>query len=387
MKYSMLNLMYHNKVLLPLVWLAGLLFCACQSTGSRRHTDVTEGDTLYPRYASLLRYIEGPGWEVAEVLDPWNQGKVLQRYVLVPREDSLPEVLPEGVLVRVPIQRAVVFSAVYASLLADCGRLSQVCGMTDVNYVLAPAVCRSIRSGHIRDLGSAMSPDVERILSVQPDGVLVSAYEQSDYGALARTSVPLIVCADYMENTALGRAEWASFFGRLFGCRDVTDSMFRQVEAAYKRLQKAAKGVSYRPSVLHDKKDGATWFVPGRKSTVGQMLTDAGGRYIYPDNEKSGSLALDFEGVYACAADADVWVVKYGAPVDLTRSSLVADYPPYNRFTAWKKGQIYGCNTLKVPYYDETPFHPERLLADWIKMLHPEVLPQYQLRYFKPMAL
>lgn len=67
------------------------------------------------------------------------------------------------------------------------------------------------------------------------------------------------------------------------------------------------------------------------------MLTDAGGRYIYPDNEKSGSLALDFEGVYACAADADVWVVKYGAPVDLTRSSLVADYPPYNRFTAWKK--------------------------------------------------
>lgn len=215
MKYSMLNLMYHNKVLLPLVWLAGLLFCACQSTGSRRHTDVTEGDTLYPRYASLLRYIEGPGWEVAEVLDPWNQGKVLQRYVLVPREDSLPEVLPEGVLVRVPMQRAVVFSAVYASLLADCGRLSQVCGMTDVNYVLAPAVCRSIRSGHIRDLGSAMSPDVERILSVQPDGVLVSAYEQSDYGALARTSVPLIVCADYMENTALGRAEWASFFGRL----------------------------------------------------------------------------------------------------------------------------------------------------------------------------
>lgn len=387
MKYSMLNLMYHNKVLLPLVWLAGLLFCACQPTGSRRHTAVTEGDTLYPRYASLLRYIEGPGWEVAEVLDPWNQGKVLQRYVLVPREDSLPEVLPEGVLVRVPMQRAVVFSAVYASLLADCGRLSQVCGMTDVNYVLAPAVCRSIRSGHIRDLGSAMSPDVERILSVQPDGVLVSAYEQSDYGALARTSVPLIVCADYMENTALGRAEWASFFGRLFGCRDVTDSLFRQVEAAYKRLQKAAKGVSYRPSVLHDKKDGATWFVPGWKSTVGQMLTDAGGRYVYPDNEKSGSLALDFEGVYACAADADVWVVKYGAPVDLTRSSLVADYPPYNRFTAWKKGQIYGCNTLKVPYYDETPFHPERLLADWIKMLHPEVLPQYQLRYFKPMAL
>ena len=176
MKYSMLNLMYHNKVLLPLVWLAGLLFCACQSTGSRRHTAVTEGDTLYPRYASLLRYIEGPGWEVAEVLDPWNQGKVLQRYVLVPREDSLPEVLPEGVLVRVPMHRAVVFSAVYASLLADCGRLSQVCGMTDVNYVLAPAVCRSI-GGHGTDFLYCLPQHLERVADVPVRPPEISASE------------------------------------------------------------------------------------------------------------------------------------------------------------------------------------------------------------------
>lgn len=382
----MLNLICRTKVLL-LIWLAGLLFCTCQSAGNRRHTVAVEGDTIYPRYASLLRYVEGPGWEVAEVLDPWKPGRVLQRYVLVPRAEKLPESLPEGVLVRVPLQRTVVFSAVYASLLADCGRLGQVCGMTDVNYVLAPAVCQRIRNGGIRNLGSAMSPDVERILSVRPDGVLVSAYEKSDYGALSRMSVPLIVCADYMEKTALGRAEWASFFGRLFGCRTVTDSLFRQVVTSYNRLRVKVKGVRSRPSVLHDKKDGSTWFVPGRRSTVGQMLVDAGGRYVYPDNKKNGSLALDFEGVYACAAGADIWVVKYGAPVDFTRSSLAADYPPYSRFSAWKSGRMYGCNTLKVPYYDETPFHPDRLLADWIRMLHPESLPKYKLRYFKPMAL
>lgn len=386
MRFGISRIISCYRVLLPLLGLAGLLFCGCQSPGSRRSGAAAVGDTIKPRYATLLRYIEGPGWEVAEVLDPWHRGQVLQRYVMVPRGKKLPQSLPEGTLVRVPLERAVAFSAVHAALLADCGRLRQVAGMTDVDYVLAPVVRQAISSGRIRNVGSAMSPDVERILGVHPDGVLVSAYEQSDYGALSRTLVPLIVCADYMETTPLGRAEWASFFGRLFGCRAATDSLFRQAEGAYGQLRRRVAGIKSRPAVLHDKKDGASWFVPGRCSTVGQLLADAGGRYVYPDNDKSGSVALDFEAVYACAAQADVWVVKYGAPVDLTRTALAADYPPYRRFTAWQHGRMYGCNTLKVPYYDETPFHPERLLADWIKMLHPEVLPQYKLRYFKPMA-
>ena len=326
-----------------IVWLA----VACGGRHAPRPM-IAEADTVRPRHATLLRYIEGPGWEVAEVLNPWQPAGAppLRRYLLLEKAGvSVPRTVAEGAtVVRVPLRRAVVCSTVYASLLADLDRLSA-------------------------------------------DGLLVSAVEQADYGAWARQSeVPLIVCADYMETSPLGRAEWMSFFGRLFGCRDRADSLFRQVEEAYGRLRRQAAGVpGRRPSVLHDKKDGATWFVPGRRSTVGQMLADAGGRYLYPDSSSRGSVALDFERVFASARQADVWVIKYGASADLTRASLAADYPPYRHFTAWQRGRLFGCNTLRVPYYDETPFHPDRLLADWMQMLHPGLLSHHDLRYFSPL--
>lgn len=381
------------RVVRRLLPVAGIVWLAVACGG--RHAPrpmIAEADTVRPRHATLLRYIEGPGWEVAEVLNPWQPAGAppLRRYLLLEKAGvSVPQAVAEGAtVVRVPLRRAVVCSTVYASLLADLDRLSAVVGLTDVAYALAPDVRRALAGGRMADVGSSVPvPDVERVMGLHPDGLLVSAFEQADYGAWARQSeVPLVVCADYMETSPLGRAEWMSFFGRLFGCRDRADSLFRQVEEAYGHLRRlAARVPGRRPSVLHDKKDGATWFVPGRRSTVGQMQADAGGRYLYPDSSSRGSVALDFERVFASARQADVWVIKYGASADLTRASLAADYPPYRHFTAWQRGRLFGCNTLRVPYYDETPFHPDRLLADWMQMLHPGLLPHHNLRYFSPL--
>ena len=40
---------------------------------------------------------------------------------------------------------------------------------------------------------------------------------------------------------------------------------------------------------------------------------------------------------------------------------------------------------MKVPYFEEAPFRPDFLLKDLIKIFHPEILPNYQTRYFFPM--
>ncbi len=67
--------------------------------------DSIPGDTLTSR-AELLTLIERDGYVAAIVADPWNPGKRLASYALVPRGSDVPAEIPEGFqIVEVPLQR------------------------------------------------------------------------------------------------------------------------------------------------------------------------------------------------------------------------------------------------------------------------------------------
>ena len=89
---------------------------------------------------------------------------------------------------------------------------------------------------------------------------------------------------------------------------------------------------------------------------------------------------------YEKAKDADIWLIKYNMPEDKTYRDLKNDYAPYAGFRAFRERRVYGCNTGRVPYYEETPFHPEWLLEDLIKIFHPDVAKAEGGRYFRKLA-
>ena len=55
-------------------------------------------------------------------------------------------------------------------------------------------------------------------------------------------------------------------------------------------------------------------------------------------------------------------------------------------FNAVESGGVYYANTAKVNLFEEFPYHPDLLLKDYIKIFHPDLLPDYSLRYFKQMT-
>jgi len=372
--------MYKKKAFFLL--LTALLLCAC---GHRTDAPGDQADTVAFRHAALLRVERTDSYAVADVRDAWHAGKLLHRYILVPRSRPLPARLPEGTLVRTPLRRAVAFTSVHAGLLAELGRTEALCGVCDAEYITLPAVKEAMARGEIADLGPAMRPATERIIAAKADALLVSPFENAGYGAIGKLGVPLIECADYMETSALGRAEWMRFFGLLFGCEARADSLFGEVESRYRALSRRALGCKSRPTLLCDRKDGAAWYVPGGESTLGKLYADAGARYLFADRRTSGSVPLSFETVYATAREADLWLLKYGHTESLDYELMRRDFAPYARFRPWRERRIFACNTFKTPYYEETPFHPERLLADIVAILHPEALPGHRLRYYKPL--
>ena len=92
----------------------------------------------------------------------------------------------------------------------------------------------------IVDCGDAMNPDIEKIVELDADAILLSPFENSGgYGQLEKLGVPLIECAEYMETSALGRAEWMRFYGLLYGCEAQADSLFAVVEKEYFSLSRS----------------------------------------------------------------------------------------------------------------------------------------------------
>ena len=270
----------------------------------------------------------------------------------------------------------------------------------------------------IVDCGSSMAPDIERIIALKPEAILVSPFENSGgYGKLDKLHIPIIEAADYMESSPLGRAEWMKFYGMLFGkdknisttaagkaseaaagkaseatagkaseataveaseatlpasCELRADSLFAQIEKEYLDLKAEAGKLPKGLSILTERKTGGVWYVPGGQSTIGILLKDANARYIFSDDQHSGSLPMSPEQILAKGNQVDVWAFKYFGGAPLSQAQLIQEYDGYKALAAFNRGNIYQVDTSTVPYFELTSFHPELLLREFIILAHGE---------------
>ena len=368
------------------LWVTVLLLSACGGKSSTA-SGSTQGDTIPLHYSSNLSLIDYEDYIVAQLRNPWDTTKILHTYVLVDKKQPLPQELPQGTLVRTPLSKAVIYSSVHCSLLKDLGALNSIGGVCDLKYIKLPEIEEGCRNGTITDVGDGMNPNIERIIDLHPDAILLSPFENSGgYGRVEKLNVPIIECADYMETSSLGRAEWMRFYGLLFGKKTEADAMFASVERSYKDLQELVKPISFAPSVMCDLKTSSTWYTPGGNSTIARLYADAGANYIFREDTHSGSLPYPFEVIFEKGQQTDFWLIRYNQPIDKTYKELEKEFAPYAGFRAFKERNIYGCNTNRVPFYEETPFHPDWLLKDLIKIFHPSLLEGYELRYYKKLS-
>ena len=371
------------------------------SCGGRQTTASQEaGDTVVFKYATQLSIVRHKDYTEVVVKNPWKEGKILHSYLLVP--DSIdPQDISltsyhsplTSTIVRTPLRRSVMFTTVHCAMLMSFGCEQSIAGVADLKYIKIPWIHEQVKAGRITDVGEGMSPVVEKIIDQRPDALFLSPFENSGgYGRLEEIGIPIIECAEYMEPSPLARAEWLRFYGMLFGCEARADSLFAVVDSSYNALKTLAGNHKVQSSkfkaqssstVLLDKVTGSVWYVPGGRSTIGQMIQDAGGDYPWADDDHSGSVSLPFEAVLEKAGEADVWLFRYSSDHDITPAELLSEHHGYDQFKAFRSGEIYGCDVERSLFYEESPFRPDWLLGDYIHILHPDIPNLPPLRYYK----
>ena len=322
-----------------------------------------QGDTLRFRYAKNLMIVSFQDRMEVTLRNPWDTTGVLGSYIL-----------------KEPLHNAAVFSSVHCALLHELGADEAVGGICDFEFFNLPYYKKAVSTGRIVNLGNSMQPSLEKIIDLNPDALMPSPFENSGgLGRVERLGIPIIWCADYMENTPLGRAEWIRFYGRLVGKAKEADSIFSTVEKRYQELCAKAQNAKNKPKLLPEMPWSGQWTLPGSGSSSTKLYQDAGAEYLFAHLEGNGGVPLSTEKVVDKGVEADIWIIKHHGNLD--RKQMISDTP----LLASIKAPIWWCDTSKTMLYEETPFHPERLLENLISILHPELEIKAKYTYFKPL--
>lgn len=358
-----------------------LLGCSCQKNSEeQKHI---EGNVITTD-AHLLNLVDCGDYLYAEVRVNATDSLPLAKYVIID-SGAHPESIPEGcIVINAPLKNTIVSSSVHASGVNELGKLDAIAGVTDVSYyVQDDSVFVRVQEGKIANVGASFAPDIEKIIDLNPDGIVITPYEGDGYNELKKLKVPKILMTDYLESTPLGRAEWLMFIGAIYGRFDEAKAIYKKVNEKYQRLRVCAAKCEGSPLIITEKPMSGVWYVPGGGSYMATLISDASATYPWYKTTESGSIPMDVASIINAGSEAEFWLIKDAK--DITKENLLADVPHARAFKAFPDN-VYVCNTIKRPYFNAVAFHPELILEDMVAIFHRgECETSGELRFFKPL--
>ncbi|MCB0456777.1 MAG: ABC transporter substrate-binding protein [Flavobacteriaceae bacterium] len=373
-----------KKILLILVV---TFFFSCKQT-TEKQAEVTQKNTNVS-YAEGFTIQNFESYKILTVKNPWPGATETFSYALVEKGTTLPNIEKVTAVVEVPLENIVVTSTTHIPSLEMLGVENKLIGFPNLEYISSKKTRTLIDAGNIKELGKNEDINTEVLIDLQPDALVTFAVEghNKTASAIEKTGIPVLYNADWTETHPLGKAEWIKFFGALFGKEKEAESIFSTIEKEYNEAKSLAATATTAPTVLSGAMFKDVWYLPQGDSWAAQFIKDANGTYLWKDSEGTGSLSLNLETVLEKAQFADYWI---GPSQFTTYQQMREAHTVYQEFKAFKEQKAFSFTTKKgatggVIYYELAPNRPDLVLKDIIKILHPEVLPDYELFFFAPL--
>ncbi len=332
-------------------------------------------EKITPLYAQGFKVSYTDEGCLLEIQDPQREEGQIFRYMLVQRGTTVNNIPNGYVKLEVPVKSVICMTSLQLSSFIKLDELERVVGVTSTRHLFNEEVNRRLKEGLIHKIGIEGNFDNEVIMGVNPNVILISPFKRGGYDALKDVGIPLIPHLGYKEMTPLGQAEWIKFVGLIIGETEKANRLFAEIESRYNELKELAATVTERPVVFSGELRGGNWYAVGGKSFLAQLFKDAGADYFLKDDTHSGGVTLDFEKVYSQASKAKYWRIVNSYKGTFSYEALKDEDARYVDFDAFKNKGVVYCNMRDVPFYESMPTHPEVVLADLIKIFHPQLLP------------
>lgn len=357
------------------------VFISCTPTSTKNEKSQA-ADSLQLSYAEGFAIKYFTDYKQIIVYSPWVKGSIYARYYLV--KDTKIKTPSDGTKVRIPLKTLAATSVTHFEFLKLLGEINSITGVCSPSFIYNAEIKNRVGAGKIADLGDAFSMNVEKTLQLKPQAVMMSGYNQNDPYAqrVSQAGIPVIFNNEWMETSLLARAEWIKFVGAFYDKETLADSIFAKVDKNYNEIKAKAAGVKTKPNIMAASNFRGTWYMPGGRSFMGRLFADAGANYYFANDTTSGSLPLNVEMVLKNFSQTDVWLnCSFNSISDLVKADVKHAF-----FNPVKKGLVYNFNKRMLPstandFWESAVARPDVLLSDVIAILHPDLLPGYELVY------
>lgn len=342
-----------------------------------------ERDTVYSP-------VEANGFEITKfgdessmltVKNPWQGADGVESQLLILRgNDTVPDNF-DGEVVTGDAKRIVVMSSTNVAMLEELDALDRLAGVSGMQFIYSTEIDRT----KVADVGNEADADYEKLLSLSPDLVMVYGIASPSVmeSRLASLNIPFVYIGDYLEQSPLGKAEWLVAVGEIVGRRDEAIERFATIRERYNELKESVSPKADKPKVIFNAPYNDAWFMPPADSYMVRFVEDAGGEYVYPENNSGKSVAIGDEKALLLATKSDLWLCPGSyTTIDGLKSGL----PVYANVPPVINANVYNNNLRSTKgggndFYESGAVHPERVLEDLIEIIDPSGQ-EYEPYYF-----
>ena len=319
------------------------------------------------------------------IIQDLAQNKEIAKYILVPKGSTyLPE--DNSTVIYTPIENIGILSSSYIGYLDLLNKIDNITLIENHSFIYNKTILDKYHNGSILEVGSNGQINLEKLVLNSPEILFTSAFNGglSDELLKAREAgIETIQCSEWQENHPLARAEWIKLFGALTDKENLADSLFKDIEEKYHAIVSTCNSSESTPKALFSSMYQDTWYIPGGKSYLAQIVKDVNGTYAWWDNDQTGSLLLSFETVAAQSLSHDIWI----NPEVNSIKELIARDARYQNFIDQNKHGIYQQNAKTNAhggndYWESGVVRPDLVLQDFGKMFHPLLFENVNFTYF-----
>lgn len=350
-------------------------------------TAVTETKAAqnYIEYASGLSIVKHEGYSVVTVSNPWPNANKNFTYVLTEKDAEIPDSLQSYTTIKVPLESIVVTSTTNIPFLEMLDVENKLTGFPHTDYVSSEKTRVLIDKGAVKNVGQNEKLNIEQLIELSPQLIVTFGIDNNNpmLDNLKKSGLNVLIQADWMEHSPLGKAEWIKLYGALFGKEEKAKELFDKIVTSYNQAKKLVVEKPASATVLYGSMYEDVWYVAKGESWVAQFMKDAQGDYLWGDLKGTGSEGLSFEKVLDKAKSANFWIATGSVR---TLDELAKKNPHYSEFDAFKNKNIYTFEgklgaTGGTVYYETSPSRPDLVLKDYIKIFYPDLLPSYEFTF------
>lgn len=369
----------HNLLFVAFI---SLTFFSCKKDLKKEQSSLKELKESSIKYAKGFDIQYFKNHKKLIIKAPYQNSKETFEYILTnSKSDQSLKTL------QIPIKSFVTTSTTHIPMIELLNVENKLVGFPNSDFISSKKTRLLIENGAVEELGSENNINTEVLLNLQPNLVIGHSVNSNNktFSAIEKMGIPVILNGEWLEETPLGRAEWIKVFGVLFDKEKEADSIFKSIEKNYNEAKEIAKKSKNKPTIISGGLYKDVWYLPAGESFEATFLRDANTNYLWSNSKGKGSLSLNIENVFLNGKDAQIWI---SPSFHTSLKSIQEANAIYSQFKAFQSNSVYSYMNKKgetdgIWYFELSPTRPDLVLKDIIKIVHPELLPEYNFTFYK----